>query len=200
MTMTNKPTPQDIKDAILLRALEDVPFDGWTLPVIEHASDDLGYETGTVKALFPAGLNDVLAHFSDWADRGMANAVAQDLDSMRIRDRIRAHVLTRLEILESHKEALRLSLEYWKCPGRQGKGAKIVWGTADRIWSASGDTSTDYNRYTKRLLLSGIIASTTLYWLKDQSPNHEKTTAFLDKRIENVMQFNKIIGTLKRRV
>lgn len=201
MIMNEKPMPQDIKDAILLRALEDVPFDGWIFEVIENATSDLGYEEGTARALFPGGVEDVLGHFSDYADRMMhENMKDHDLSSMRLRDRIRNHVLTRLDILESNKEALRLSLEYWKCPGKQGKAARVIWKTADSIWVASGDTSTDYNRVTKRMLLSGILASTTLYWLRDQSPDYTKTKSFLDNRIENVMQFGKIIGTLKRRV
>jgi ubiquinone biosynthesis protein COQ9 len=201
MVMNKKPTPQDIKDAILLRALEDVPFDGWTLEGIELAANDLGYEDGTIRALFPAGVEDMLVHFSDYCDRLMHEKLKnQDLESMRVRDRIRAHILARLDVLETYKEALRLSLEYWKCPGKQGKAAKIIWKTSDSIWKASGDTSTDYNRITKRMLLSGILASTTLYWLHDQTHDYAKTKSFLDKRIENVMQFGKIIGTLKKRV
>lgn len=201
MTMNEKQTPQEIKDAILLRALNDVPFDGWTLDVIEAASKDLGYEKGTIRALFPSGLADILAHFSNWADRAMLETLRnQDRDSMRIRDRIRAHVLARLQVLEPHKEAVNLSLEYYKIPTRQPQAAKMVWKTADIIWNACGDTTTDYNHYTKRALLSGILGSTTLVWLRDENTDNSKTIVFLDKRIENVMQFGKIMGKLKKRV
>lgn len=196
--MTNKPTPRDIKDAILLHMLEDVPFDGWTLNGAEAAAQALDYEDGTVRALFPAGVSDVLVHFSDYADRAMLAAMdSHDLGAMCIRERIRAHILARLEMLAEHKEAVGLSLAYWKFPARQGSATKMLWKTADRIWNASGDSSTDYNRYTKRLILSGVLASTVMVWLRDESADHEKTNAFLDNRIENVMQFGKIIGKLK---
>lgn len=196
--MTNKQTPQDIKDTILLRMLEDVPFDGWTLKGAELAAQELGYEDGTVRALFPAGVSDVLVHFSDYADRAMLAAMdSHDLGAMRIRERIRSHILARLDVLAAHKEAVGLSLAYWKFPARQGSATKMLWRTADRIWSASGDHSTDYNRYTKRLFLSGVLGSTVMVWLRDESADHQKTKAFLDNRIENVMQFGKIIGKLK---
>lgn len=196
--MTNKQTPQDIKDTILLRMLEDVPFDGWTLKGAELAAQELGYEDGTVRALFPAGVSDVLVHFSDYADRAMLAAMdSHDLGAMRIRERISAHILARLDVLADHKEAVGLSLAYWKFPVRQSSATKMLWRTADRIWSSSGDNSTDYNRYTKRLILSGVLASTVMIWLRDESADHQKTSAFLDNRIENVMQFGKIIGKLK---
>lgn len=191
------------KDEILLESLDNVPFDGWTLQTIENAAAQLGYESGTVRALFPAGLNDVLIHFSDWADRMMLDFYAQDQhmstpENMRVRDRIRNHVLARLEVLEPHKESVRLAAQYWKLPHHSPQAAKAIWNTADTIWQACGDTASDYNRYTKRALLSGILSATTLVWLRDSNEGYTETREFLDRRIENVMQFGKIIGKLKR--
>jgi ubiquinone biosynthesis protein COQ9 len=71
-------------------------------------------------------------------------------------------------------------------------GAKLIWGTADHIWNALGDTSRDYNWYTKRATLSAVYSSTALYWLGDDSPDHMATWAFLDRRIEDVMQIEKL--------
>ena len=53
--------------------------------------------------------------------------------------------------------------------------------------SAAGDRSTDFNFYTKRGLLAGVYAATTLYWLDDRSPGFEATQAFLDRRLADVM-------------
>ena len=70
-------------------------------------------------------------------------------------------------------------------------GAKMLWQTADRIWTLLGDTSEDFNWYTKRMTLSGVIGSTLLFWLGDDSHDTQATWDFLDRRIGDVMQFEK---------
>ena len=195
----SKQNVQNIQDKILLRALDDVAFDGWSLEVVENAAAQDGFEADVVRAVFPAGLGDVLAHLSSYADRMMLEKLAVlDKDGLRIRDYIHVAIMTRFEVLEPYKEALRLSLPYWARPFSQLRGGKIIWRSADAIWNWAGDTSDDYNYYTKRTLLSGILISATSVWLDDREPSLQKTRKFVDKRIENVMQFGKIIGRIKK--
>ena len=187
------------KDLILLRALEDVPFDGWNKDLIEHAAKDIDLEAGLTRILFPSGVDDLLSHFSDWADRQMLEALSGiDPEELRVRDRIKTAVLKRLEILQPHQDAVRSSLSHWALPFRQLRAGKILWRSADRIWNWAGDISTDYNHYTKRTLLSGVMASTTMFWLQDNSGDGVATEKFLDRRIENVMQIGKITGKIKK--
>lgn len=119
------------------------------------------------------------------------------LAEMRIRDRVAHCVRTRLEILAPHLQALSSALAFLAMPPRNLLLPKMVWRTADTIWRACGDTSTDYNHYTKRLLLSGVQTSTALYWLNDKSDGHEKTWTFLGRRIDDVMKIGGAIGKLK---
>ena len=96
---------------------------------------------------------------------------------------------TRLEILQPHKPAVSAALAFMALPPRNLHLPKMVWTTADRLWqAAAGDTATDFNHYTKRLLLAGVLTSTTLYWLNDKSHGQENTWAFLDRRIANVLK------------
>ena len=83
-------------------------------------------------------------------------------------------------------------------PINAGEGAKAIWGTCDAIWTALGDTSDDVNWYTKRATLSGVYSSTVLFWLGDDSPDHQATWEFLDRRIENVMQFEKLKASVQK--
>ena len=190
---------QKIQDQILLRALDDVAFDGWSLEVVQSAAAQEGFEADVVRAVFPSGLTDVLAHFSDYADRLMLKALEGiDIEELRVRDRINLAIISRFEALEPYKEAVRLSVPFWARPFSQLRGGKIVWRSADVIWNLAGDTSDDYNFYTKRTLLSGILISATPVWLDDREPSMQKTRNFVDKRIGNVMQFGKIIGRIKR--
>jgi len=187
-----------IRDEILGCLLPHVAFDGWQWPAVVQACEEAGYEPDMARAVFPSEMSDVLDAFSDLADREMLNAL-QDVnsDDLRIRDRIREALLARYHFLQPHREAVKQSLSFWMIPFRKPRAAKIVWRTADKIWGWAGDTSTDYNRYTKRGLLSGIIVSTTLVWVNDDEPDMSQTKEFLDRRIENVMQFNKVVGRFK---
>jgi ubiquinone biosynthesis protein COQ9 len=178
-------TIEAAKTKVLLAALKNVPFDGWA-----HDPDDL----------FPRGGLDLALYFSDWADAEMLKRMAarKDFGRLRVRDKIAAGVKARLEALEPHREAVAKSLAFMSAPQRGVRLPKMVWATADAIWRAAGDTATDYNHYTKRILLSGVLTSTTLYWLNDASPGHGKTWAFLERRIDNVLKLGALAGRLRK--
>lgn len=195
---------QDIQDQIIEAALENVAFDGWTWTVVERAAIQAGHDVNVAHAVFPEKIDDVLAHFSDMADRWMLEALLKVPDeNMKIRDRIKICVQTRLECLNDHKEAVRAASVYWLVPTRKIRAAKLVWKTADTMWNWAGDTSDDYNHYTKRTLLSGVITTTTVRWLNDDSENNQESWAFLDRRIDNVLKIGgtagKIIGPVLNR-
>lgn len=188
---------QDIQDKIIQLALEDVAFEGWKWPVIEQAAEKAGFESAMALAVFPEKIDDALAHFSDLADRLMMEKLPQTpADDMRIRDRIKLAVQTRLECLQDHKEAVREASVYWLVPTRKIRAGKLVWKTADVMWNWAGDTSDDYNHYTKRVLLSGVITTTTIRWLNDQSEGHQESWDFLDRRIDNVLKIGGATGKI----
>lgn len=187
-----------IRDGILESLIPHVAFDGWTLMSARHAAQEAGYNPDMIDAVFPHGTDDIVAHFADMADRAMLDALGQGAD-LRVRDKITLAVQKRFEWLEDRKEAERAAVAYWVRPLRKYKGAKIVWRTANRIWDWAGDTSTDYNRYTKRTLLSGVLVSTTLFWLDEKSDSMANVFAFLDRRIDNVLTVGSLIGGGKKR-
>jgi ubiquinone biosynthesis protein COQ9 len=189
------------RDQILESTLPDVVFSGWSWLAVSAAAEKAGLPAAMAAAVFPGGLPDVVAHFSDWADREMMKELADTHPGdLRVRDRVRVAVEARLTVLAPHREAVRAALSYWAMPLRGARAGGVVWRTADRIWDWAGDTATDYNRYTKRTLLCGVIASTTLAWLGDDSGDMTATRAFLSRRIENVMQWGQFIGKIKERV
>lgn len=190
------------RDIILENILPEIAFSGWTWPGVVAAAERAGMDPAMAGAVFPGGLPDMVAHFSDWADRQMIDALAgTDPAALRVRERVALAVEKRLEALAPHREAVRAALSYWTMPQRGMRAGGVVWRTADRIWDWAGDTATDYNRYTKRALLCGVIGSTTLAWLGDGGADGDMaaTRAFLARRIENVMQMGKFIGKIKGR-
>ncbi|WP_084667889.1 COQ9 family protein [Nioella nitratireducens] len=183
---------QDLKDQILDAALIHVVFDGWSDATLKAAVCDTGTDEAAVRALFPRGPVDLAVAFHRRGDAAMVAALTPEvLAGLKIREKITHAIRTRLELMEMDKEAVRRGTTLFALPIHAGDGARALWETADAIWTTIGDTSDDHNWYTKRMTLSGVYSSVVLYWLGDHSEGHAATWAFLDRRIEDVMRFEK---------
>lgn len=185
-------TDMDVKAQLLEAIKPHVPFDGWSDAALRAAMEDIGISRGLAQAACPRGAVDLALAFHQEGDQAMLLRLAEtDLGGMRYRDRVAAAIRFRLEAVED-KELVRRGVTLFALPQYALDGAQAVWGTCDRIWTALGDTSDDINWYTKRATLSGVYSSTLLYWLGDDSIGHARTWEFLDRRIDNVMQIEKV--------
>ncbi|QXT40354.1 COQ9 family protein [Gymnodinialimonas ceratoperidinii] len=183
----------DMSDAFLDAALQHVPFDGWSEATFVAAAADVDAPLAQARALFPRGAVDLAMAFHRRADRALALALSEtDLATMRFRERVAHAVKLRLELVAGEKEAVRRGATLFALPIHAADGAKLMWETADVIWTALGDSSDDLNWYTKRATLAGVYSATVLYWLGDQSEGHIATWAFLDRRIGDVMKIEEI--------
>jgi ubiquinone biosynthesis protein COQ9 len=185
-------------ETLLDAALMHVAFDGWTEASFSAAVADCGMDPVLARALCPRGSVDLALAYHRRGDRLMLERLAtEDLTGLRFRDKIAAAVRFRLEAVED-KEAVRRGVTLFALPTHAADGAKAIWGTVDAIWTALGDTSEDINWYSKRATLSGVYSSTVLYWLGDDTPGHHATWEFLDRRIDNVMQFEKLKADVQK--
>ncbi len=181
----------DPTDALLDAAMMHVPFDGWSETTLRAAARDAGIAPAEARALFPRGAVDMALAFHRRGDDRMAKRLrAEDLSSLKFRERVTRAVRTRIEVVED-KEAVRRGTTLFALPQYAADGSRAIWGTADRILDTLGDTSDDVNWYTKRATLSGVYGSTILFWLGDDSLEAQDTWAFLDRRIEDVMRIER---------
>jgi ubiquinone biosynthesis protein COQ9 len=172
--------------------------EGWTEAAFKAAVVEAGLSEGEAALACPKGAFSLFDAFAARADEAMLDGLADlDLASMRIRDKVRAAVQLRLEAQQPYKQAARAMTRALTRPDRAPEAARLLWRTADHVWRALGDTSTDENFYSKRAILSGVLASTYARWFSDDSEDSQATWAFLDDRIENVMQFEKLKARLK---
>jgi ubiquinone biosynthesis protein COQ9 len=187
------------RDHILLAALPNVAFDGWTQALLVDAARSAGYAPEVALLEFPAGPADLVAHFSDWADRQMlVRLEGADLSALKVRARITLGVRVRLEVVEPYREAVCSGLSLLAMPQHTVRATRLLWRSCDAIWWAAGDTATDFNHYSKRGLLSGVLAATTLHWLNDSSDEHAESWAFLDRRIANALSIGGLAGRLAK--
>lgn len=186
--------PSERFRARLLDALMPIAGEqGWTPASLAAAAEAAGLTEGERLLAAPRGPLDMIDAFADWGDAEMARRLeTTDLLRLKVRERVRTAVLARLEALAPWKEAEGKAVQAMIRPFRAGEGAGFVWRTADRIWKLLGDRSTDENYYSKRAILAGVLASTTARWLADPGDDLIATREFLDRRIENIMQFERL--------
>lgn len=189
----------ELRDRLIDAVVLHVPFDGWTATALKRAAEDVGIDMADADALFPGTARDMIAWHSKMADRRMMAALQEmDLDSMKIRDRIAAAVMTRLTQCAGDRDAIRHGMTVLSKPSNAGLAMQLLYRTVDDMWFAAGDRSTDWNFYSKRMLLGGVYSSTVLVWLNDHSEDFADTRAFLARRIENVMQVPKVKAKLAK--
>lgn len=189
-----------LRDDVVQCAIQMVEESGaWSWPVITRAMEKCVIQDKLKESLFPNGIIDAVAHFSDMVDRQMMAKLSKvPVYGLRSKDKIRLAILTRYNIMNNCKNATKQAMAFWAVPTHVIQGQRVVWRTADSIWNWAGDTATDYNRQTKRALLTSILVGTTMVWLTDESDDQIITQAFLDRRLENVMAFGNTMGTIKK--
>ena len=194
---------EEMRLAILEEMLVEAAFDGWTESALDAAARGAGMDQaalarGDLKRAFPKGVADILDFWSEREDEKMVAAfAAADPAPEKIREKVRFLVKARIEGLAGHREAARRASALLALPPHVPLGTRLAWRTAGTIWRALGDKSTDFNFYTKRATLSGVYLSTLAYWFGDDDDGADtaafaRTWKFLDQRIDNVMQFEKL--------
>lgn len=187
----NAPQTPDDATRLLEAALAHVPFDGWSPATFAAATRDAGLTEAQARAACPRGAVDLAVAYHKAGDADMVARIRQaDMSALRFRDRVAKAIELRLEGVD--REAVRRGSSLFSLPHMAPEGARLMWGTADAIWTALGDPSDDFNWYSKRAILTAVYGSVVLFWLGDDSFDGQATRDFTLRRIENVMQFEKV--------
>jgi ubiquinone biosynthesis protein COQ9 len=185
-------TLDELRLELAAQVAEAAIFDGWSDAALVSASAAAGVAPAVARLAFPGGAIDMIEAWVASVDARMDAAFDREvLAQMPIRERIRSLVWFRLEAVQGLEEALRRALAVQAMPQNLVRTAKLGWASADRMWRLAGDTATDYNHYTKRAILAGLYASTLAVFVDDESEGKAETRAFLDRRIDDVMKFEK---------
>ena len=175
-------------------------FDGWNETALTAAAEMAGCDPDVARLAFKdsgkdTGSNLAMAMIEAWitsVDQAMeAEWPAERLATLKIRERIRTLVAFRLDAVADVDEAVRRALAVMAQPQNARAALKLGWRSADIMWRLAGDTATDYNHYTKRAILAGIYSATLAVFVNDDSEGKADTHAFLERRIDGVMKFEK---------
>ncbi|HZQ00335.1 MAG TPA: COQ9 family protein [Reyranella sp.] len=188
-----------LRDRLAEEVAAEAAFEGFGRKAMVTAAERLALPRGEADRLFPGGALQVLEYLSTRSDQRTVEALEQaGSQALKVRERIKLAVQTRIEMHAGPKETVRRALALLALPFNAPLGLKLLYRTVDALWYAAGDTSADFNFYTKRATLAGVYSSTLLYWLNDRSPGSEATWGFLDRRIDNVMSFERLKGRLRK--
>ena len=192
-------TLEQLRIALAPAVADSAMFDGWTELAVANAAQAEGVDPQVAKYAFKGGAMTQIAAWIASIDAAMAEALpAQALAQLKIRERIRRLVQFRLDAIAGRQEALRRALAIMAMPQNAAAALKLGWSSADAMWRLAGDTAADYNHYTKRMTLGALYGSTLAVFAYDESEGFAETRRFLDRRIDNVMQFEKTKARLLR--
>jgi ubiquinone biosynthesis protein COQ9 len=200
MTEIADMTLDELRVTLAPHLAPNAAFDGWNAKAVAAAADAIGADQDVARLAVPGDAVGMIDLWFADIDRRMAAALPPEtLGAMKIRGRITALIEARLDALAPDREALRRAVAILAMPQNAARAAKLGWRSADVMWRLAGDTATDYNHYTKRAMLAGIYAATIAVFLNDESEGQAETRAFLARRIENIMQFEKAKARLAGR-
>ncbi|MFB0613872.1 COQ9 family protein [Aurantiacibacter poecillastricola] len=172
-------------------------FDGWTDAALVSAAEMADVEVAVARLAFKGdgsgslAMNMIEAWIASVDEKMEAEFANGRLDNMPIREKIRTLVWFRLEAIMGMEESLRRAAAIQAMPQNAPRALRQGWSSADKMWRLAGDTATDYNHYTKRAILGSIYAATLAVFVEDESEGKADSAAFLDRRIEGVMKFEK---------
>lgn len=188
----NEMTLDELRPIVAAALPADAAFDGWTDKALASTAARLGLKPEIAALLFPGGAFSMVEAWFRHVDAAMLKfCPAEGLTRLKVRERIIALVEARMAVMAPDREALRRAQAVLAMPHNTPKAIGLGWQAADAIWKAAGDTATDYNHYTKRAILGSVYAATMLVFVNDETPDYEGAKAFLARRIEGVMRFEK---------
>lgn len=193
-------TLDEIRAALAPGIAANAAFDGWGDAARDMAADAAGVDRDIARLAFEDGPVAMIDAWFAAIDRAMLAALPPErLATMKIREKIAALVEARLDAVSPDRDSLRRALAILAMPQNVTHAARLGWRTADLVWRQAGDTATDYNHYTKRAILLGVYGATITAFLDDDSEGYADTRAFLQRRIDGIMRFEKTKADFLRR-
>lgn len=195
------PTLDEIRATLAPMIADNAAFDGWSAAALETSAELADIDRDVAALAFAGGAVDMIDAWFAHVDRRMAEELpSEKLATMKVRQRITALVEARLAEVARNRDALRRALAILAMPQNAARAAGLGWRSVDRMWRLAGDTATDYNHYTKRAILGAVYGATVIVFLDDESEDWADTRAFLARRIDGIMRFEKAkAGFVERR-
>ena len=173
--------------------------EGWNDRIFDFIAKNSKFKIEEIKSLFPNGIKSFVVFYLDYYDKRMSIASKKiNLSKLKTHEKIRKIILLRLNILNLEKNIIRSLFFYLLFPRNTKLALTCLYNTVDTMWFLAEDRSTDFNYYTKRLILAGVYSSTFFYWINNKTLI--QTSKFLDKQLIKVSKIPLIKNNIKSKL
>lgn len=198
-----KPPSVQLRQKWLVAALPQVCETGWTAYTLRKSAEAAGLSAGEQALAAPHGVEDLMNQFFEDAQLEAREILeTKDLSALRTHEKVADGLKVWLSVLEPHREAVRRAVGRGLAPWNAGSALKRLWSVADMVWTLAGDTAIDYNRYSKRTLLSGVIMPVLMGWI--DGIEGEALDALIERHLQRAMKLGqaggKVLGPVLNRV
>ena len=192
------------RNKILLRLLKNITeyedFDDALLSTLSQLKINQDKFYDIKQDLLPKGLSSLMKELNLIINQTIDKEQKPSrFKNYKINEKIKYFVIRRLMVFQNLVDKRKFFKKILK-PNLIVSSNKTLFKIADEIWFLAGDKSTDYNYYTKRIILMNIYAITFFFFVFDNSKDLERTKKFLDKEISAVLKFGNLKNKLKKNI
>ena len=152
-----------------------------------------------IHLLFPQGNKDLLKYSLEQLNIELQKYCKSiDLIRLPLHKRIRRILLSKIAIMNKEKNFYKKIFLKSLLPNRTISLSKQLYKSIDQIWYLAGDTSVDFNFYTKRLILAGIYSRVVLFFFNNNNQNELENLLDLNlKRVAKIPELKSKINIVK---
>ena len=188
----------DDRKLILRESLKLIKINGWNDNLFELISKKNNIKFEKIIPLFPNGYKDLLKYYFDELNHKITIASKKlNLSKIKTHEKVRALIHLRLLEYKKEKDSIRRAYFTLLLPSNSKIFSIIMFRIVDQIWFLAGDTSTDFNYYSKRGILFAVYNSSVIFLINNDF-NITKTLNFLDKKLQKVSKIPNIKSNLKK--
>ena len=162
-----------------------VAKDGLTSNTFKNISKKYDLNIDEMNLLFPGGKNDFLYFVLEQLNIDLENYCKKlDLIRLPVHKRIRKILLSKINIMDKEKKFYKKIFLNLLIPKKNFSLPIKLYKSVDQIWFIAGDTSVDFNFYTKRLILAGIYSRVIFFFFNNN--NQKLLEDLLDSNLRRV--------------
>ena len=169
-----------LKLAKLIIAEESLNLDTFQTIASKH-----NLNINEINLLFPNGNKDLINYSLEQLNIDLQEFCKSiDLIRLPIHKRVRKILLSKIEIMNKEKKFYKKIFLSSLLPNKTVSLYKQLYKSIDQIWYLAGDTSVDFNFYSKRLILAGIYSRVIFFFFNNN--NQTLLEGHLDSSLKRV--------------
>ena len=169
---------------------------GWNNDLFNKIEKQKKIKLNELFIMFPGGYNELLEfsinNLNSKLQKKMEN---YNLNILPIHKRIKKILLQKIIIMNEEKDFYSKIFFYLLIPKKNSSNLSKLYKSSDLIWNIAKDQSTDFNFYTKRIILSSIYSRTILHFFNNN--NLDETELVLDNSLQKVSKIPLIKNKFK---